>query len=84
MKTKKQLIPELYLQIEKLQTELNTPKKLSIKSAGLNNGVFEVILSDNSTLIGIDKISVKPVGYGDEIDIDISARVGFGNKQLTK
>ena len=50
-------------------------KKVSIKSAGIVDEQFQVVLTDDSHLEGIDEIQTKKVGYGNALYVHIFCRV---------
>jgi hypothetical protein len=56
-------------------TPVAEPKKVTIASAGIVNGVFQVLLSDGSTLEGVDEIATKKVGYGSSLYVNIFCKV---------
>jgi hypothetical protein len=56
-------------------TPVAEQKKLTIKSAGIVDGVFKVLLSDGSLLDGVDEIATKKVGYGSSLYVNIFCKV---------
>lgn len=56
-------------------TPVAEPKKVTITSAGIVNGVFQVLLSDGSILEGVDEIATKKVGYGSSLYVNIFCKV---------
>ncbi len=56
-------------------------KKVSIKSAGIVDGKFQVVLTDGSLLDGVDEIQTKKVGYGNALYVNIFCRVDGLNSE---
>jgi hypothetical protein len=61
--------------VESTPVVASEPKKLTITSAGIVNGQFQVLFSDGSVLDGVDEIATKKVGYGSSLYVNIFCKV---------
>ena len=73
-KTKKKIVkssPEI----------VKAPNVLTVKSAGLVNGEFVVVLSNGDFLGKVEEVSTKKVGYGNGVYVHIFCEVDTTRKE---
>lgn len=83
MPKKKQSVKKQSVKIEPIIDLPKPVKKVTIESAGIVDGVFEVILSNGDILGGVDEIATKRSGYGNNLYVHIYCTVDQKLNQAT-